>query len=156
MAAKRFGWLLVPAALLLAPGLAQAKTTFSNKSALAFGRFVPNTGGTVTVSPAGMRTSTGGLLLMSSTPAAASFTWSDTSPANANKICLIGLPADGTVTLTSGTASMPVNTFTSTPSGSSPMTGGSLQFTVGATLVVGANQPSGNYSGTFSVTITYQ
>lgn len=156
MAAHWFRRGLVPAALLLVLGLAHAKTTFSNNRALAFGRFVPNTGGTVTVSPAGVRTSGGGVLLISSSPSSASFTWTDTSPANANKVCLIGLPADGTVTLTSGTSSMAVRGFTSTPSGSSPMTGGSLQFTVGATLVVGANQPAGNYSGTFSVTMSYQ
>lgn len=142
------------AALLLAPGFGQAKTSFTNNRALAFGRFVAGTGGTIILSPAGARTSTGGVLLLSSSPASASFTWSDTSPANAGKTCAIGLPSSAT--LSNGTNQMTLNQFTSNPSGTSLMTGGSLTFTVGATLTVGANQPRGNYSGSFSVTIQYQ
>lgn len=152
----RLHWKILLAVLLLGPGLAQAKQTLSSTRSLVFGRFVARTGGTVTVSPAGVRTSGGAVLLLSSTPGSAGFSWSDNSPANANKTCLIGLPADGTVTLTSGANTMAVNGFTSTPSGTSLMSGGTLQISVGATLSVGANQPPGNYSGSFSVTIVYQ
>ncbi len=152
----RLHWNILLALLLLGPGLAQAKQTFSSTRSLVFGRFVARTGGTVTVSPAGVRTSSGAVLLVSSTPGSAGFSWSDNSPANAGKTCLITLPTNGTVTLTSGANTMAVNQFTSTPSGTSLMTGGALQISVGATLSVGANQPPGNYSGSFSVTITYQ
>jgi len=51
---------------------------------------------------------------------------------------------------------MTVNTFTSTPSGTGQLSVlGSQALTVGATLVVGASQASGSYSGTFSVTVVY-
>jgi hypothetical protein len=155
VASKAFRLALL-AALSLAAGLAHAQQSLTNTRALAFGRFVAASGGSVTVSPDGARSSTGAVVLLSSMPAAASFTWTDTTPANADKVCLIGLPADGSVTLSSSAGSMAVDQFTSNPSGTGLMTGASLQFTVGATLSVNPNQAPGNYSGFVPVTIQYQ
>jgi hypothetical protein len=143
------------AVLLLGPGLAQAKTSFTNSRLLTFGKFVAGPGGTVTVTTAGARSSLG-VLLVGTTASSAAFTWSDNSAANASKLCAIGLPADGTVTLTSGANTMTLKSFTSTPAVPTMMTAGSLNFTVGATLTVKANQAPGTYSGSYSVTITYQ
>jgi hypothetical protein len=143
------------AVLLLGPGLAQAKTSFTNSRLLSFGKFVAGPGGSVTVTTAGARSSVG-VLLVGTSASSAAFTWSDNSGANASKLCAIGLPADGTVTLTSGANTMTLKTFTSTPSVPTMMTAGSLNFTVGATLTVKANQAPGTYSGSYSVTITYQ
>jgi len=143
------------AVLLLGPGLAQAKTSFTNSRLLTFGKFVAGPGGTVTVTTAGARSSLG-VLLVGTTASSAAFTWSDSSAANASKLCAIGLPADGTVTLTSGANTMTLKSFTSTPAVPTMMTAGSLNFTVGATLTVKANQAPGTYSGSYSVTITYQ
>lgn len=150
-------WLL-PAALLAAIASVNAKQTFSSSQALAFGRFVAGTGGTIKVPPltGAVRTITGGVTLLNSTVTAASFTITDNSAKYASATVTITLPSDGTVSLSNGTNQMAVNSFTSNPSGTGVMSGGSLTFLVGATLTVGANQPSGNYSGSFSVTVNYQ
>jgi hypothetical protein len=52
---------------------------------------------------------------------------------------------------------MTVNTFTSTPTPTGTLTGGTETLRVGATLNVGASQPAGTYvSGTpFTVTVNY-
>lgn len=152
---KGRGLKLLLAALLLACGAAQAKVTFATNRPLAFGRFVAGTGGTVTISPAGARTRGGGVTLLTSTPTSASFTYSDTSTPRANATCIITLPADGVV-LTSGANTMTLSQFSSTPSGTGVMSGGSLTFTMGATLSVKASQAPGNYSGSMQVTIQYQ
>ena len=148
-------WVL-PAALLAALAPVNAKQTFTSTQALAFGRFVAGTGGTITVAPNGARSRTGGVVLLTSTATAASFTNSDNSAKNASATVAITLPANGSVVLSSGANQMAVNAFTSSPSGTGVMSGGSLTILVGATLTVGANQPKGNYSGSIPVTINYQ
>jgi hypothetical protein len=150
----RHAFLAVLLAALLPAAPARAKVTFSSTRALAFGRFVAGTGGTIIVNPAGTRSKTGAVVLLSSTASSASFTITDTSPPGANATCAISLPA--TATVSNGTNQMQLNTFTSTPSGSGVMSGGTLTVAVGATMTVGANQPKGNYSGSFSVTMNCQ
>jgi len=68
----------------------------------------------------------------------------------------ITLPANGTVTVNSGSFSMDVDTFGHNQ-GSQPVLDGAGErvFLVGATLRVGANQPAGTYTGTYNVTVTY-
>jgi hypothetical protein len=144
------------AALLFAGALAHAQQSLVPTRSLAFGSFVAGTGGTVTVSPSGARSRSGGVALLSSPASAASFTFSDTDPAKANSACIISLPPDGSVALTGDSGSMPLTGFTSNPSNTAVMSGGTLQFSVGATLNVGAHQPSGNYSGTVPITVEYQ
>lgn len=142
---------------LVATPYCQAQINVSNNRALALGKFVAGTGGTITVDPNGARSRSGGVfLLASSAGAAASFSVSDVNPANANLSYIITLPDNGTVTLNSGAYSMPLNDFSSTPSGSGMLTAGSQILTVGATLSVSPNQPPGNYSGNFSITLNYQ
>lgn len=73
----------------------------------------------------------------------------------------ITLPASDLVELTTGLGganeTMAVNTFTSNPSGTGELSSdtGTQTINVGATLSVGANQVTGDYTGTFNVTVAY-
>lgn len=128
--------------------------TLTNPQPLAFGSFAPGvSSGTVTISPAGARSSGGGVFLVSSgAGAAASYTVGGTS----NATYAITLPLDGVVVLTSGPNSMAVNNFSSSPAGAGVIGGGGTQtLSVGATLTVGGNQATGSYSGSFNVTVEY-
>jgi hypothetical protein len=156
MASRRLKPWALPALLLAALAPGNAKQTFSSSQALSFGRFVAGTGGTIIVTPAGVRTRTGGVTLLTSTPTAAKFTATDNTPKNQSGAIIITLPADGSVVMSSGADQMSLRTFTSNPSGTGFMSGGSLLISVGATLVVNANQPRGNYSGSIPVTVQYQ
>jgi hypothetical protein len=156
MATRRFNPWVLPAVLLAALAPCNAKQTFTSTQSLVFGRFVAGSGGTITVSPFGLRSSSGGVTLLNSTVSAASFTNTDNAQKYASATVAITLPADGSVVLSSGANQMSLNKFTSNPSGLGVMSGGSFQFTVGATLTVGANQPKGSYTGTIPVTIAYQ
>ena len=60
------------------------------------------------------------------------------------------------MTLTSGGDTVTVDTFTDDTAGTGTLAGGSDSFNVGATLNLGANQPAGNYTGTYTVTVEYQ
>jgi len=111
-------------------------------------------GGTVVLSPAGVRTKTGGvtLPLTTGTVSAASFTVSGTGAYTYT----ITLPSTA-LTITSGANTMTVTAFTSTPSGTGQLTAGEQTLNVGATLNVATAQPSGVYvSATpFDVTVNY-
>lgn len=112
-------------------------------------------GGTVVLSPAGGRTATGGVTLPSTngTVSAASFTVSGTGSYHYT----ITLPVSA-ITISSGANTMTVTTFTSTPTGAGGvLTAGEQTLNVGATLNIGAAQPSGVYvSDTpFDVTVNY-
>jgi hypothetical protein len=126
-----------------------------NTRGIAFGAFAAGTGGSVVISPEGSRSATGDVVLISASDgAAAQFTISG----DADFAYSIDLPSDGTVELSDSAGhSMTINGFTSSP----PLFGqlsslGSQELAVGATLNVGANQPAGNYSGTFLVTVNYE
>jgi hypothetical protein len=130
-----------------------ASIALSNTYGLVFGRFVAGSGGTVTVSPAGGRSASGGVVLMPSGPgAAAQFAVSG----DTNLTYAISLPGNGIVSLTSGSNAMAVNSFVSTPALTGQLSiGGSQSLMVGATLSVGSNQAPGTYSGVFDATVNY-
>lgn len=138
---------------VVAPACWAAAIVIVNTQALAFGSFAAASGGSVTVSAGGMRSVGGGVALLSAgAGTAAQFAVSG----DANVTYAISLPADGTVSLASGTNSMAVNTFTSSPSPTGTLgAGGAQTLSVGATLSVGSNQAIGSYSGTFDVTVNY-
>ncbi|WP_217602163.1 DUF4402 domain-containing protein [Chitinophaga sp. GbtcB8] len=113
------------------------------------------TGGTVVLTPAGVRTPSGGVTLPvdNGTVTAASFTVTGLEDYTYN----VTLPSSA-LTITSGSNTMTVTSFTSSPSGSNgTLTGGTETLNVGATLNVSAAQPAGTYvSGTpFNVTVNY-
>jgi hypothetical protein len=111
-------------------------------------------GGTVVLTPAGGRSTTGGVTLpaITGTVTAAEFTVAGAD----GYTYAITLPV-GATTITSGANTMTVDTWTSTPAATGTLTGGSETLTVGATLNVAALQPAGTYiSGTaFAVTVNY-
>jgi hypothetical protein len=151
-------------ALLLPAGreaCAQQVGTLTNTGGLNFGQFVVGNGGTVTVSPGGVRTTPPGgvILLSSSTVSAATFSVAVTGKSTGKpwKTVSFTLPADGTVKLTSTKGSMAVDKFVSSPDTTSvaaPIS--TTAVSVGATLTVVATQPSGTYSGSFTVIANFQ
>jgi len=90
-----------------------------------------------------------------SSAAAASFTVTDSDPANLNKSFVITLPDSANLSNGSG-GTMQLTNFTSNQPGGGLFSGSGQVLTVGATLTVDANQPRGTYSGTFNITINYQ
>lgn len=65
----------------------------------------------------------------------------------------VSLPS--TVTITNGSDSLTVSNLTSSCSSNCTLTDHTYNFTVGGTLTVPANTPTGNYQGNYQVTITY-
>lgn len=130
----------------------------TNTRSLDFGRFVAGTGGTVVVSAAGARSRTGGVILLNSPSAnSASFAVDKSGGGKPLKTVIFTLPSDTAVRLTSGSNSMAVTTFASSPAaGISNNLTTTTTITVGATLQVGVNQAPGNYSGSFSLIANYQ
>jgi hypothetical protein len=112
------------------------------------------TGGTVVLTPAGVRTATVGVTLpvTNGTVTAASFTVTGSGSYTYS----ITIPSTA-LTITSGANTMTVSTFTSFPTPIGTLTAGTQTLTVGATLNVAAAQPAGTYvSATpFSVTVNY-
>jgi hypothetical protein len=132
----------------------------SNTVDMNFGNLAVNaTPGTCVLATDNSRSVTGGVTLMAGgTVTAASFTVTGVAGVN----YVITLPAAVT-TVSDGTNTMTVNTWTSNPSGTGTLTGGTSTLLVGATLNVGGSQPAGVYntanaggSGEFTVTVNYQ
>jgi hypothetical protein len=114
-------------------------------------------GGTVTITPAGVRSAIG-VTLPAITGTVTPAHFNVTGSANLTyTIAITGTP----VTVTSGGNNMTVNAFASTPAagvGTGLLSGAGAQtIDVGATLNVGAAQPAGTYvSGTpFTVSVNY-
>lgn len=136
-----------------ATGTAKAKIlrqiTLTNTSDLQYATIISGaTASTVAVSTAGARTC-GANLTCTGTSTAANFNIAGTDGA----VVLVG--GDANVTLNGSLGGTMTSSLTySTASVTLGTTGGSFQ--VGGTLSVGANQASGDYSGTFNVTANYQ
>jgi len=126
-----------------------SKTTDMNFGNIA----TDGTVGTVILAPGSTRTFTGGVTLPAATGTvtAASFTVAGSG----SYTYAITLPSS--VTITSGSDSMIVDTFTSTPSSTGTLSSGSQVITVGATLNLVASQAEGTYTSAtpFAVTVNY-
>ena len=144
--------LLQPGVLAAAPS--PPAKSISNTASLGFGRFVPAGGGTITIAVNGVRTRTGGVVLLTSSASTARFTISNMG--NDNRAYILSLPANGTVALTSGARSMALNNFVSNAPPGGLLPGGAQSISVGATLQVAPSQGAGNYTGSFQVTLEYQ
>lgn len=115
---------------------------------------VSSIAGTVVLSPASVRTKSGGVTLpiVSGTISAASFNVTGLG----SYTYTITLPSTP-LTINNGANTMSVTAFTSTPSGTGTLSGGAQVLNVGATLNVGVNQAAGVYTSAtpFSVTVNY-
>lgn len=117
--------------------------------AMNFGRVLPGaSAGIVTLSAAGAATST--TLGTYGTASAGHFNIT----AQPSTLLTIGF---GNGTVTNGSNTMAVDTFTSTsvPTNNTTDPTGLLALNVGANLHVGANQAAGTYTGTYTVTVSY-
>ena len=125
---------------------------------LDFGSFVVVGAGTVTLLPSGQRSSTGGVILLSSQPgqgASVNVRWNKNGHVK-DKGVIISLPPDGVARLSSGANTMTLNAISSNPPASSMPSvseGNGTDLSIGATLVVAPKQPAGVYLGTFAVTV---
>jgi hypothetical protein len=156
--------LLCATAFSTAPAMAATSTTQTTilnplsvvgTDDLDFGTLIPGTtAGTATINPTtGARTVTGGTVAAGGAPMAATFQ----TAGFINRIFIIGAPP-ATVTLTNGTGGSMVMdslTFDGPMLRIFPSNAGVTTVKLGARLNVGANQASGNYTGTYSVTIVY-
>ncbi len=132
--------------------------TLTAVTPLRFGQVVrPTANGTLTIAEDGSVTGTGGVAGNQNiaqtgggrNPAAFHVT------GEAGRSFYTTLP--GQIFIFSGANSMRVNNFVDSTFGfSTPLDGtGNLDLTVGARLVIGANQALGSYSGTYNLTVTY-
>lgn len=136
--------------------------SFISVEDLEFGSVIPSaTAGRVTVSVSGVRTATNGIVLVGNGHQAARFA----GMGSQNQRLRIRITPNA-IALTGPGPSMTVDNFvigpapSLQPAGASPNfriipADGIFWFTVGARLTVGANQPAGTYSGTFSATLDY-
>ncbi len=128
----------------------------ANTTDMDFGNIsVSATPGTVILSPAGARSTTGGVTLPAVTGTVTSAAFAVTGQASFTYS--ITVPAAAT-TITSGANTMTVDTWTSNPTPTGTLDGtGSQTLSIGATLNVAAGQAAGTYiSGTpFTVTVNY-
>ena len=125
--------------------------TKNSNGDLAFGALYGGPG-TVLMSPAGVRTPSGGVSLFNAlTFGAASFAVSG----NPNATYTITLPSSR-LTLTGPGSGVYVDTFTSSPSPTGTLDGtGAQTLKVGATLHVPTGPTPGTYSAAFTVTLAY-
>jgi Domain of unknown function (DUF4402) len=132
---------------------------------LEFGTMLSGpTAGTVVVPPSGARTKTGGVILVGAGFNAARFA----GYGRFNQNVGISINANVlTLNRVGGGATMRVDTWVIGSTPTAPITtaprtfriassNGIFNFPLGATLRVGANQRSGTYTGTFTITLNYQ
>ena len=132
---------------------------------LEFGTMLAgSTAGTVVVPPSGARTSTGGVILVGTGFQPARFA----GYGRQNQNVRVSINANVlTLNRVGGGATMRVDTWVIGSTPTAPITtaprtfriasaNGIFNFPLGATLRVGANQRSGTYTGTFTLTLNYQ
>jgi hypothetical protein len=121
-----------------------------NNTALSFGGIVPTAAGTVTISPAGVRSFSNVTLVNQAPGSAASFTVSGAP----NATYSITVPLSNT--LTGPGAPMTVGSFLTSPSSTGTLSSGGTQtLTLGAQLTVNSGQVAGVYSRTFTLMVAY-
>jgi hypothetical protein len=155
--------LLAPTMLAAAPKSAGASgsatilhpLTLVNNQSMDFGILAVTSAGTAVLDPVtGTISTTGGVLALGGTPAAALFT----GAASGGSVVNIKL-SNQTVNLTrvGGTETIPLSNLTlDGPSKRTMAKASSFQFHVGGTLTLATGQVEGSYVGTFTVTAQYQ
>jgi hypothetical protein len=126
-----------------------APLTVSKDADLSFGTVTKGAGMVVVAAATGARSVTGNVGLAGGTAAAAAFTFSG----EPSRAITVTVPA--TVTLTSGANTLSVAT-TNTGAGSQTLSGaGSHGVKVGGSITLASDTASGNYSGTLTVSASY-
>ena len=145
-------------AAILPHSVAAPQLLITTTRSLHFGRFVAGSGGSLTVSPGGARARSGGVVLMNSGGSASAGFEVGTldGGASAAMSVILSLPADGEVFLSNGASSMAVRDFVSSAGTLISLAPTGVTVDVGATLMVGAGQAPGAYSGTFQLIVNYQ
>lgn len=115
-------------------------------TALNFGTFAGNAAGTVVLTSANGRSSTGGVILAAGATAAGTFTVTGSNSAT------FAVTYPGSFNVTSGANTMAV---TVNGAATGTLTGTSVTFPVGGVLTVGTAQAAGAYTGTYSMTVEY-
>ena len=154
-------WLACCTASFFFLGLATTPSTTQGQklvatSGLSFGAFASISGGRITIEPAtGFRSATGSIWLVNQGPASSPASVMVTHIANASYSVL--LPIDDAASLSNGSNTISLRSFTAHP-GTSGILGssGSQTILIGATLVIGPLPAEGSYSGSFPVTIQFQ
>lgn len=138
-------------------GVHAQQLVLNNTRSLDFGRFVAGSGGTITISANGVRSRTGGIVLLNSpSTGQAGFTVNRATNGGGNKAIVISVPANGSIRLSSGANSMAVSNFVNNPTNILAVPTGGATLSIGATLTVAPNQPAGTYSGSFPLTVNFQ
>ena len=129
-----------------------APLQIANATALYFGTIAPSLSSAdeVVVTPAGAKSCGAELTCLTDDHTAALFKVSGESDASYT----IELPKSIKIANGAG-AAMEVNDFSGSKSGGT-LVSGADSFTVGGTLEVAANQPTGEYTGTFTVAVEYE
>jgi hypothetical protein len=135
-----------------------AALTATEHSQLSFGKFSPEVnGGEIHLSPQGVRTVAGNVVLSGGGHSAGSFIITGEDQATYS----ITLPTSQTLlTNSNGSKTMVVNEWESTPApgiGVGVLNGGTQEVKVGATLIVGSmnDNPVGMYTGSYFITFAY-
>lgn len=126
--------------------------THDSGAALSFGSFTAGTGGTVSVTSAGAVSANGDVGLVTGVNASAD-TFTITGTANR----AFGIAASSGNTVSTGGATPATMAFTVAPGSSAALNAsGTFAMSVGGTLTVASGQAPGAYTGTYSVTVSYQ
>jgi Domain of unknown function (DUF4402) len=145
--------LLLVLCLIALPATAQS---LGLQTHLSFGAFVVTSGGTVIVPASGVRSQSGGVVLMQQGGSASAAMFAVTGTPFATYS--VSLPTNDSVVLSNGQGhTLSIQSFNSQPPGGGTLgSGGTDQLYVGATLAVNTGQSNGSYSGTFQITVNYQ
>jgi Domain of unknown function (DUF4402) len=154
---SRHASVITAAALLFtASAWASAQSLTRAATGLSFGQVIAGAlPGSVRVSASGFRSTAGATFAGNGLGvSAASFTVASAPNAQGSSAWSVMLPV--TATISSGKAEMTIDEFEYTWSAAGGGLGqGARTLTVGATLHVGARQPSADYAGGFSLTVAY-
>lgn len=127
------------------------KLGISAKQDINFGAMMsPSSDGTVTLSYNGQRSATGGIYLMNNADVSQGIFTID---GTAGRTVYVSLPSE--VFIYSGGNSLSVNNFTASTGTQFTLASDMADMHIGATLNVPANAPEGDYSGTYTVTVSY-